>query len=239
MQKALELGLKYYPQSSSLLFRKGVSCYENHRYKEAKKYFVQSYIFDTEDPHCLRYLVLLCTKQQNFTEANNYFQKLISLLEEEVDDWNIFYHADQIFLEVLDEEDLWMIFTGNKELNIVEQQLLRYSSQIFEQVNIDMIEYELSDLLYERLATFKALSKDFKAAKHYLHRSIENNPYASNSWLFLALLQLKENDYNNALNSIGYAVAIDEELGSEQFVLAKMLIFFQAILRSYSCIRKT
>lgn len=227
MQKALDLGLKYYPQSSNLLFRKGVSCYENRRYKEAKKYLVQSYIFDTEDSHCLRYLVLLFAKQQDFSEANNYFQKLVQLLEEEIDDWNVFYHADQIFLEVLDEEDLWLIFTGNKELSIVEQHLLDYSKKIFEQVNIGMIGYELSDLLYERLATFKALSKDYTAAKQYLYKSIEDNPYASNSWLFLALLQLKENDYNGALKSIGYAVAIDEDLGSEQFVLAKMLIFFK------------
>ncbi len=225
MQKALELGLKYYPQSSGLLFKKGVSYYDNHRYLEAKKYFVQSYIFDTEDTDCLRYLVLVCVKLKNFVEANNYFQKLLLLLTEEIDAWNIFYHSDQIFLDVLDEDDLWLFFSGNIELNIVEQQLLNYSRELFEQVDIDKNVDDLSDLWYQRLAIFKALSKDFKTAKQYLKQSIENNPYNSNSWLFLALLQLKENDYNDALNSIGYAVAIDEDLGAEQFILARMLFF--------------
>ncbi|MCX7862354.1 MAG: tetratricopeptide repeat protein [Bacteroidales bacterium] len=226
LENALELALEYFPQSSEILFRKGMYFYLDNKLIQAKNYFLQSYVYDVENIEVIKYLIFLFAKLRNFDEAKNYFDKLNKVIYD--DDWTRVFIADDFFKEVLDNEQLWLVFSENKELNNKELFLLNCSINLCKQIKDEFVLFDFQQNIIEHEAYQLACLKKFKQAKKVLEKSIEIDPYSYDAWIFLTILNLKDNQFELVNKSLEYIVAIEPELfENEQFLLGKMLTFLQ------------
>lgn len=222
-EKAIQLALKLYPNSSIFHIKKGMQYYLSGNFESAIKHFQKAYINDLDNIEAIGFLFISYARKKEFDKAQTFFEKLNLFVKEEP--YAVLEQAEEIFLNVFDDENLLEQFI-NKKFSKIEKFLIEHAYKLYESLDKKAF-FGTHDICFERMAFCLAALKKYKEAKECFKKAIEIEPYSENLWIYLSLTELILNNYKDAVKSIEYAVAIDPNLKESNLILANLLIYLE------------
>jgi len=245
-EKAIEWGMILYPTSSEILFKKGIFLYKRKRFNEAIQTLKTAHIYDRDNMMTVVYIALCYIELGNITKAQKYHQLTLQLLAENEQNENLFDNDEHDDEEFELSSSVHLIFQLNDILQvefvkndfelpfIVDKKLRKkdkYKIDFIESVlmNITVSDNDKSSKSYwlENIALCHSLQNKLNKSIKYIEKAIQINPYSVDYWVSLAILQIRAQKYEEALDSIEYAIAIYPEHPQALYTYATILYYLK------------
>ena len=188
--EAIELALKYNPEAVGPLLYKARETMALGNYEKAEEYADRIQAVDSQEANYLRGEIMIC--QGKTEEANDFFrQQMNEVMPDEMMDY--VYDVANIFSDynIHDKAFEWIARSQGDDSDDFKELMAR---------------------------TLFGLGK-YKDSERIFNELIDHDPYSTRYWNALASAQFMNEDYNAAITSSEYAMAIDPQ--DAESILAK------------------
>jgi len=238
-EKAIDLATMLYPSSATILYKKGYFLYKRKRYNEAILTLKNAHVFDRFNPIIYVYIALCYIELGNIPKAQKYHQLTLQLLAENEKENNFFDYDDDedygsedsiyIMFELIDilhnefvKDDYDMPFVVDDKLRKKDKQKLDFIESILMNINNADNDY-FQAFKFKNIALCHSLKNNLNKSIKYIEKAIQYQPYDAEYWVGLAILNIRAKKYEEALESVEYAIAIFPEYPEALYTYATIL----------------
>jgi tetratricopeptide (TPR) repeat protein len=224
---AIDKALSYYPHSGSLLLKKGIHLFELEKFREALTTLTNAFVVDKRNPQISIYLSLTYLLLGEQKKSSTYFHDALELfkMEEEDPSMSMFDAAEIIFDTIPAISDADNPFTATQPLTETEKTRVNMALELYIKIiNIDNPLY--TGIIHEKIAICYSILGEIDKSIRYLNEALAEEPFSQDEWLYLSINHLKLEHFDEAVEAIEYALAIQPDF-DEAFYIKGHIYFSQ------------